>query len=60
MKIIKAWLPERRWLKANNIEFENFPEEERFQHLCKYFKLIEKAEFVRMSKSMQIVAQRLA
>lgn len=31
LKIIKKWLPERRWLKANGVNFENFPEEKRFK-----------------------------
>ena len=40
---VKAWLPHRRWLLANNIKIDKFPEEKEFLKLTKKYKLLEKA-----------------
>lgn len=57
LKTIKEWLPQRRWLIKNKIVFETYPEEIEFKNLCNEFRLLQKAQFGRMSKSMMKVAK---
>ena len=37
IKYCKAWVPHRRWLKSNDVDFTKFPEEKDFQKLCDQF-----------------------
>lgn len=48
---VKAWLPERRWLIKNKVVFEDYPEEIEFKKLCRQYRLLERAQFVRMTRS---------
>ena len=43
---------------ANKIKFDDFPEEIEFQKLVNEYKLLDKAEYGRMSKGIANVAQK--
>ena len=60
IKYCKAWVIQRKWLKKNDVDFEKFEEEKEFLRLCKEFNLDKRARSVQISRSMKIVAQRLA
>ena len=60
VKVCKAWLPHRRWLKANNLKFDDFEEEIEFQALCRRCGFEKRATAVAVSRSMQRVAEKLA
>jgi hypothetical protein len=38
------WIPQRQWLKQNRIEFDQFPEEKKYQELKTKFSFQDKAE----------------
>ena len=46
--------------QKNDVDFEKFEEEKEFLRLCKEFNLDKRARSVQISRSMKIVAQRLA
>lgn len=57
---VKSWLPHRKWLVKNKVKFDDYPEEIEFQKLLSEYKLIEKAQYGRMSKVIASVAERQA
>lgn len=57
---VKAWTPHRRWLLANKVKISEFPEEIEYKALVAEYKLLEKAEYGRMTKSIVAVAERRA
>ena len=60
IKYCKGWIVYRKWLQANNIKFDEFPEEIEYKKLCSDYKLIDRVTLVQISKSMRVVARRLA
>ena len=57
---MKQWLPHRRWLIKNGVDLSIFPEEIEFKQLVARWKLIEKAEIVRMSETVTKVVHTMA
>jgi hypothetical protein len=60
IKYCKRWIIHRRWLKANNVKFDDFKGEIKFNKLCKEFRFDERAVRVQVTKSIEVVAKRLA
>ena len=56
LKKVKDWVPHRKWLVKNKVKFDDYPEEIEFQKLIVEYKLREKAEYGRISKSIARVA----
>jgi len=40
------WIVERKWLKANNVDFSDYPEEIKFQDYCKRFTFKQRAKVI--------------
>ena len=53
---VKRWLPHRKWLENNRVDFSDYPEEIEYKRLLTDFKLKEKAEHGRMSNNMMKAA----
>jgi len=60
IKYCKDWIVQRKWLKANKVDFAEYKEEIEFQKIYNEFKFDERIERVQVTRSMQNVAITLA
>lgn len=52
LKFARKWKNQRKWLEANNVNFEDFKEEIEFQRIKKELDLYQRASIQRLSKAI--------
>ena len=55
----KSWLGQRKWLKLNNVEFSQYPEEVKFQEHIKKFDIQNRAQYVEIVAAQNYATEKL-